>query len=359
MTGYKERLDELHKAIGNWLRPDNRELQTAIERTVDEKLFTFPDIKHQILALKKSVEHGDLDRWVERHRESLQLPETKKIVSLHAGNLPLAGFQDIVAVLLSGSSYLGKLSRKDPWLPESFLKSAESAGLEQITWSLNLDSLAGSEADALIFSGSPVSVGPVLDQVSEDNIVKPDASTLIRTAHYSVAWVGDLEPKTMKDLTEAVFRYGGRGCRSVAVVVSPYPLREISCSFTDYVEAYWLQNPQLLSPPPALAQRAAYNRAIGLEYSWLDQFLIEEREEVPEENFILSWIEGGPERMKQFIESNRQGLQTVYLPAGTSPEILRGAGVTPEWLYTAQRPSIDWKPDGVDTIGWLLEVFQG
>lgn len=355
MSGFNRRLDKLQKAIRNWLRPDNRELQAAIERTVDEKRFTFPDVRHQILSLKKSVERGDLERWVGRHSHRSIVPETHRVVALHAGNLPLAGFQDMLAVLLSGSSYIGKLSRKDPWLPESFLKSVKAAGMPGVRWAHDLESLSGCEGDALIFSGSSDSVRPVLDQVSRNAIVKAEASTLIRTAHYSVAWIGDLEPKTMKDLTEAVFRYGGRGCRSVAVVFSPYPLREISCTFTDYVEAYWLHNPQLLSPPPALAHRAAYNRAVGVEYSWLDQFLIEEREEVPEESFILSWIKGGPEQMKHFIKKNRHGLQTVYLPAGSSPEMFGELGVSTEWLHTAQKPPVDWKPDGVDTLGWLLE----
>ena len=63
-----------------------------------------------------------LRRWLDDSLSHPDISPRKDTVfyALHAGNLPLVGFQDVLAVLLSGAGYAGKLSRKDPWLIASF-----------------------------------------------------------------------------------------------------------------------------------------------------------------------------------------------------------------------------------------------
>jgi len=55
-------IEKLQKAIDAWLSPDNEDLRKAIEATVADGLFSFEDIKYQILALKKTLKKGELER---------------------------------------------------------------------------------------------------------------------------------------------------------------------------------------------------------------------------------------------------------------------------------------------------------
>ena len=111
----------------------------------------------------------------------------------------------------------------------------------------------------------------------------------------------------MQQLTEAVFRYGGMGCRSVKIVIAPVSLESIKCEFTDYIESFWLKNPQHKKPPASLFYRFACNKGVGIEQSWLDDFLIEETEKKPEHDFVLHWIEGGPEKLKEVVTRLQPG----------------------------------------------------
>ncbi|MEX2368722.1 MAG: hypothetical protein WD510_04370 [Balneolaceae bacterium] len=343
-------------AINNWLRPDNRELREAIDRTVQEGLFSFPDVKHRILSLKRTLNEENIRQWLENSRLSAGGGlGGRKILCLHAGNLPLVGIQDALAVLLSGAAYLGKVSGKDPWLLPSFLKEARRAGLGEITWSDHLGSLEGARSDAVLFSGSARSVQEVLRAIDDLNLAKEGYLSLMRTAHYSLAYIDQNEAQTMEDLVEAVFRYGGRGCRSVAVVISPFSLEDEKCSFTDYVESFWLNNPPHHKPPPSLYHRYAYNKAVGHSQSWLDDFLIEETEMKPDKEYVLHWIRGGREKVRDFVQKYGSGLQSVYvtrrevkIPGLEKKEL--------ELLSNAQCPPVDWQPDGVDTLKWLRRL---
>lgn len=356
MQNLDQLISKISSATRLWLQPGNRILKLAIERTVDEGLFGIEDIKHRIRHLKHSVHADSLEKWCTKSGLQTSPLQNKLVCCLHAGNIPLVGFHNLVAVLLTGSSYRGKLSRKDPYLMESYLKILEETGLVQNNhWSTELNQFRLLNADAVLFSGSEASVGPVRESLQKLEIISANTPELIRTAHYSVAWITDNRPATMEDLTESVFRYGGNGCRSVAVVVAPFSLNEEKCSFTDYIESFWLKNPQHEKPNPSLGYRFAYNKALGIEQAWLHDFLIEEYLSYPDEKFILQWIKGSRSEVDQVVRHSAGSLQSVY----SNSEIgTNAAGRIVEPLSAAQKPPVWWKADGVDTIEWLLKTFR-
>ncbi|MEX2573857.1 MAG: acyl-CoA reductase [Balneolaceae bacterium] len=375
MTGNyltEDYLKRIHGVIGEWLQPKNRDLSEAIDRTVKEGYFSFADISHQLRSLKKRVTLESLAAWSEKNRLVPGELAGRKALCLHAGNLPFVGFQDFLACLITGIQYTGKISRKDPYLLPSLLKTLKTNGVgagaksvagvsdsgdeEGMTWSTDIDSLFGANADCVLFSGSGRSVKQVRRRIGELKLAKPEADYLVRTAHFSLAYIDSEDPKTMQDLTEAVFRYGGKGCRSVAVVISPYEFEKVKCSFTDYIESFWLKNPQHNKPQLSLFYRYAYNKAVGHSQSWLDDFLIEETTEAPDHDFVLHWVTGDEQTIPYFISQYGSGLQSVYV-------IRKGADISGldkkcEMLSTAQNPPIDWEPDGIDTIEWLLDRFR-
>ncbi|MEX0945424.1 MAG: hypothetical protein WDZ38_07070 [Balneolaceae bacterium] len=354
MQKRSERIDKLSDAIDRWLQPDNSELKEAIDLTVSEKLFSLEDIKHRILSLKNTLTRENLIRWAELSKLNPESNQGKEIVCLHAGNLPMVGIQDLLATILTGAKYVGKLSKKDPYLlPTLISKLKISDVADNPQWTVNIGQLRGIKAKAILFAGSGKSVQKVKSKLRSIGVANSNTPALIRTAHFSIAWIRDMEPETMVDLTEAVFRYGGRGCRSAAIVVAPEPLLSNSCSFTDYIESFWIKNPQFEKPEESLKHRFALNRAVGVPQLWLDHFLIEERFEQPDENFILYWIKGGESELKELIQKTQNGLQSVFTTGSYMDRQIEGFTLEP--LSEAQNPPIWWRPDGVEPISWLQE----
>src|SRR5699024_4582356 len=145
------------QAIDNWLRPDNLYLKKAIDKTVSEGYFSFPDVKHAILALKDSLSEQALHRWAEQSglTDSEEDASGKNVLCLHAGNLPLVGFQDALAVLLSGARYSGKISRKAPYLLPVFLNEVKkTSGWNDmdVQWAHRLDDFEDMQNDMILFA---------------------------------------------------------------------------------------------------------------------------------------------------------------------------------------------------------------
>jgi hypothetical protein len=339
-------IQHIDNATRRWLQAENRYLKEAIDKTVQEGLFSFEDIKFAILALKEKVDAGQIIKWAERvGLGEGQNQKGKKVLCLHAGNLPLVGFQDALGTILSGANYSGKLSKKDPYLLPTWLDALKDIGLENsMHYSTSLDSFDGLQAHKVLFAGSEQSVQPVKEQLIQSNAAHENTEFVVRTAKFSMAYISYEEPQVMTDLVEAIFRYGGQGCRSVAVVVSPISFKDLTCHFQDYVEAFWLKNPQIKSPSPLLEYQFAYNKAIEREQVWMDHFLIQESEDVPEMDFTLHWVTGGEAKLKELKEQYGTAVQTVYT-AGQNIE-----GIKTEFLSEAQTPNLWWEPDGIGVI---------
>lgn len=346
MRSFEEHVIKIEEVAKKWLRPDNQSLKKAIEQTVSEGLFSIEDIKFQIRALKQNIDSGQVKEWAAR--SGLRGDKNAighKILCLHAGNLPLVGFQDALGTILSGADYYGKLSKKDPYLLASFLSEFDKIDLDQkIEYSTGLDHFRELETDKIMFAGSSESVPKVKGELTRLNILKPETEMVIRTAKFSMAYITSEEPDIITDLVEAIFRYGGQGCRSVAVVVSPMRLNELKCHFQDYIEAFWLKNPQHKKPPEALAYQFAYNKAIDRQQAWMNDFLLQESEEFPELDFTLHWVKGDQEKLTELKEKYGNAVQTIYT-AGDKIE-----GVETEFLSQAQTPALWWEPDGIGVI---------
>lgn len=339
-------ITKIAEASKKWLRPNNAQLKKAIEQTVEEGLFSFEDIKFQIRALKQYIDSGQIEEWAKR----AGLGEKKnsigqKVLCLHAGNLPLVGFQDALGMILSGANYFGKLSRKDPYLLPTFLEELKISGIETgINYSTDLSEFKNLEVDRVLFAGSSQSVPKVKEALNKLNAVKQETEFVIRTAKFSMAYITNEEPEVITDLVEAIFRYGGQGCRSVAVVVSPIRFNKLKCHFQDYIESFWLKNPQHKKPTEALAYQFAYNKAIKRPQAWLDDFLIQENEEFPELDFTLHWVQGDEIKLKELKEKFGSAVQSVY----TAGEKI--SDIDSDFLSLAQRPPLWWEPDGVGVI---------
>lgn len=306
--------------------------------------------------MRESLNRQNLHLWTEKSGLFENSVKSRTILCLHAGNLPMVGIQDLLAVMITGGRYVGKLSKKDPYLLAALIVKLKEHGIgEDSIQEIHLEKLKGISADAVLFAGSENSAKTVKKKLLALGIIDIDTPLLIRTAHFSVAWIHDQYPETMKQLIDAVLRYAGLGCRSVAMVVAPFAFTLNSCNFTDYVESFWVMNPQKERPPASLYHRYAMNKAVGISQIWLDDFLIEEDLKKPDHNFILQWIVGGEDVMMEIITDYGSGLQSIYSTDRYIGTEIANRVLEP--LDEAQIPPIWWRPDGVDTIAWLQNHF--
>jgi hypothetical protein len=353
MPNYQDRLNKLIEALRNWFVPDNQGLREAIRKTVDEGYFAEHDVRHAIRALKQALLPDELNDWLQRSLPdpTADIVEPKSVLCLHAGNIPMVGFQDVLVTLMSGHRYVGKVSKKDPYLLPCLLDYLNESGFD-ISYALTLEEIPTQTFDRVLFSGSEESVPKVKQALRTEELVTSSTQYLIRTAHFSIAYLDSLHPEHMKALTEAIFRYGGQGCRSVGIVVSPYPLDEIKCGLTDYIESFWLNNPQHLKPEPKLAYRFAYNKAIERSQAWLDDFLLQEGGFELDQSFITYWTQGEWDELVSLADYFGPMVQQLYLP---TPDYDLGRwNHRVDMLSQAQSPHLDWQPDGVDPLQWLL-----
>lgn len=352
MTDYKTAI--VARAIEDWLHPDNSAIKKAYKRTIEDGLFPAHDVSFQLDYIRNYYTKDALDQWVQTYKP---FSSPGKVLALHAGNLPLVGFQDVVAILLTGAQYMGKLSRKDPWLLASFLECyCAVSGEDHHQWSTSLDDLDGT-ADHVMFTGSESSVPGVKNQLSRLNLFDQNTRWLIRKAHFSMAYIDEPDQKKLKDLVDGMLRFEGKGCRSIATIVAPFSFMEKACNITDYMEIFWMQNPPRKKRSALTSQHIALNNAIGrLQYP-VEYLLIQESEEPDFSNEdVIHWIKGDWDTAKQIAKTSGKHLQCVYHP-DKNPENVASDLYT-EPLHQAQTPAANWKPDGIDTISWLISAHK-
>jgi hypothetical protein len=358
MNDVEKRIDTLLKATDCWLSSDNDYLMDAIDRTVREGYFSFPDIQFALDVFRESITRESLEGWVEQAGLSDGSDaEGQNVLCLHAGNLPLVGFQDAFSTLLSGARYTGKISRKDPYLLPTFLNEVKKTAVwsdMDVQWTHRLHDFEGMRHDAIIFAGSESSVPDVKEAIQEYKLAKEEARYLIRTAHFSMAYLDNTNQESIKQLAEGILRYGGQGCRSVAVVVSPFELDEVKSELQEACLNFWKENPQHKKPGPKLKQQFAYNQAVDRPQLWLKHFLIQERGLELDQDFICYWVQDDESTTTTLANQFEGQLQSIY--SSNSDSNVPEHSDKVDSLETVQRPAISWKPDGVDTLAWLVNI---
>lgn len=358
-SNLRERAKKVAGAFQEWLHKPDTGLIEAKEQTVHDHYFAAHDVDYSLRCFEQEVTEESLLSWLDDQIPDQSVIIPQKILCLHAGNLPMVGLQDVLACLILGHKYYGKISRKDPHLIPSFLTYWEKQHPDDPTaWSTDLEKYYGLVADAVLFSGSAETVPEVRKTLREGKMVGNDTKYLIRTAHFSIAYLDRNDPAYIKTLAGAIARYEGKGCRSVAIVVSPVSLLSIQDDVRDAFAKFWNQNPPASKRKARLQYRAAYNEAIQRPHVMLDTFLIEENDPDPEDD-VIYWLDGRPEDVCELAYRFSGQIQNIYVTNSdiAIPDCSDFSGRI-ELLGCAQCPSISWKPDGVDVLRWLSGFNQ-
>lgn len=340
--------------IKQWF--DSSDLREAVEKTIDSRIFSRLDVNFALEHLKTRIERGDLRTWAEMHGELNLGSKKSTILCLHAGNLPLVGFQDMLAVLLSGSNYAGKISKKDPYLIESFLnllKCLHPELDEQIIYSTNLGDFAGLNADLWMFAGSESSLSEIKSILETSQIVKPGSESILRVAHFSMAiLINPVEDSCLMNLVDAILRYDGKGCRSVAIVYSDSSLIDLS-SRLEIIGKEWLSKNGLNFNPSALLKlRYSYNSAVGSDQVWVGNALLQVGHPIVGHNQHVYWQ--SLTELGNQLNQYGSGVQQVYTCMETEFFESELFSEKKDYLGKSQKPELYWKPDGIDPLKWIL-----
>lgn len=385
----------LQKHLIEWFEHEQSGMRTAIQQSILGTDFSSSDIHFQLSSIKSRLVAGDLVRWVEQsygeedpqvnepeqneqeeHEVDSQPYEQTHVLCIHAGNLPLVGLQDALAVLLAGYSYTGKISRKDPYLLVSILKWLVHRGWQsQIHhWSIETADIPPKNYHKVLFAGSEASLTTLKNMLVKAEIIESQTTWLNRTASFSIAYCSSKEmvKKHASQLIEAIVRHGGKGCRSVGVVVCPVGLDELKNPLEEALKSALIEAEIEANPDSKLskheakqnkltsvAYKKAYNLAIDRSFLCVGDWLIEEHsvEQVPEpkSNRVVYWVKADVEVLGSLMERFGLALQSMYYLGADNSSFkgLLNDFTNIESIDRAQRPPLYWKPDGVDVLRYL------
>lgn len=208
-NGKKDESNALNASFYN----DMEELIQSVH--IHNQWFTEANVRNAMGALADSLQENSFLDWIATYINDLQtVKPPKRVAVIMAGNVPMVGFHDMLCVLISGNTFVGKLSSDDKFLLPfiaKVLKAIEPGFNDLIEFTE--DQL--KNMDAVIATGSNNSA-----RYFEYYFGK--YPNIIRKNRNSVAVLTGAEtPEELKQLGNDVFQYFGLGCRNVSKLFVP------------------------------------------------------------------------------------------------------------------------------------------
>lgn len=192
------------------------QFEDAVRRATEENpWFTEENILHMLTSVAEMLDQKALARWLDPYRERMRDRLSGQTVAvIMPGNIPMVGFHDFLCTLITGNRIIGRLSSEDsvliPVLADVLIKGEP---LFDSRIRFTREKLV--DFDAVIATGSDASARQFEYYFSK-------VPRLIRGNRNSAAILtGDETREEMTGLGEDMFRYFGRGCRSVSHLYVP------------------------------------------------------------------------------------------------------------------------------------------
>ncbi|CAA0247150.1 acyl-CoA reductase [Tenacibaculum maritimum] len=298
--------------------------------------FTKDNILFSIENWSKALNEKDLTTWVST--ETLGKNPSKKIAIIMAGNIPLVGFHDFLAVLISGHNVVVKQSSNDEHLLPFLAKY-----LEYVAPSLKGNILFTKDKltnfDAVIATGSN-NTARYFEYYFKD---KP---SIIRKNRNSCAIItGNETAEDFKNLSEDIFRYFGLGCRNVSKLFIPK-----GYNFDPFFKGMFHQ--QEIINNTKYANNYDYNKAVYLmsEFDILENGFLMIKEDQSYSSPIASIFYeyyDNIDNLKIKLYEEREKIQCVVANNFIENEIPFGQ---------TQHPKLSDYADGVNTLKFLSEL---
>lgn len=328
-------------ALGEWAaHMPPIEMETIANRAHQANgWFTPENVQKAFKGLARYLEPEKLENWMAQYPIG-ENTQPRKVGVIMAGNIPMAGIHDFIAVLMSGHHLMAKLSARDTVLMKhvaSKLQQIEPrfAGL------ISFHDGIMKEMDAVIATGSDNSSRYFDYYFSK-------YPNIIRKNRVGCAVIhGEESRESLAPLAEDIYRYFGLGCRNVAKIMAPegYRFDRLLGAIEDFGAQIVLNH--------KYANNYDYNRSIYLVNSdpHLDNGSLILREDagfVSPISVVFYEYYRDEAHLHERIGANSDALQCIVSEQGQFPNSLP--------FGKAQEPEITDYADNVDTMAFLANL---
>lgn len=331
-------------AARKWENPEYPARASATKKTLKiDNRFTEESIAFAINQQMDLLVEEELKTW--SHSLNCKTPETVGVIN--PGNIPFVELQDLLAVVLSGHKYLGSISSKSTYLLPAFISEIRNEGADIKATFVQQKDVFG-RCQKLIASGSNETITEIAAIAARAGL-QPD-QCLLRGHRYSIAVLdGWEEEDTLVMLAEDALMHEGMGCRSVSILFAPENM-----GVDSVLEAFALHRgvfPAHEATSKSIKMQQAYADALKLPNAFAEdfQFLVSKGEPLEQGICHIRWVSYSDiDEVEVWLKAQEKQIQCVF-----SDE--RFLSQHPDWLPigTAQRPSLDWRPDGVSHASFL------
>lgn len=343
-------VDALAAAAEAWRDPDHPPRAAAVERTLQaDNAFTEEAIAFAVNQQMSVIEPEALRRWAAEGRAA----SSRLVGLIGAGNVPLADLQDVLAALVAGHRVLAAVSTKSPHLVPAFIAEvAEHAPTLPVVFADARRIFA--EAEAIIVTGHDETRAWAEAECEAHGI--PPARRLLRGHRYTVAVIdGQESQQERENLAEDALLHEGFGCRNVAIIWAPAGIAADPYfeAFADFRGVF----PAHATTPGRLKLQEAFLAAVQAPHATGEglAFLISKGDPEPQPPGHVRWAEYADlEDVRAWLRAEATTLQLVVAREGLMGALDSPVATAP--LGDAQRPALDWCPDGVDTMSFLRSI---
>ncbi|MBT8401728.1 MAG: hypothetical protein KJO98_14715 [Rhodothermia bacterium] len=346
-----KQLEAVLEACRRWSDPAHPPREEATEASLScRNRFTAEAVVFAVNQQVSTVDEESLDRWI----GGAAVAERRIVGVFNPGNIPFAGFQDLLAVLLTGHEYLGKVSSRSPYLLPAFVRDLKLDYPDApVAFAEKEEVIERSEA--LIVTGTDETAETVA-RLAREHGLTPE-NILARGHRYSCAVVGrDESYDLLERLAEDSLLHEGSGCRTPAVIWAP--AGSSPDGFIDALANFRGVFPAHPDTRGALKMQIAFHKALEtpMAYADDDSFLVTRGEPNPQPPGHIRWAEYADlDEVRSWMDANRDALQLACITAR-----VRGKFEHPPIpvgdVGHAQRPALGWHQDGRDVAAFLLSL---
>ena len=294
--------------------------------------FTKKSVQTAFKGIATWLTEESLTNWLKDYKVKENNP--KNVAIIMAGNIPLVGFHDFLAVFLSGNKAMIKLSSSDKQLFEALFHNLCLIDERMKEW-VTISDGPIKNFDAVIATGSDNSSNYFESYFSKH-------PHIIRKNRTSVAVIDGSETKEeLKELGKDIFTFFGLGCRNVSQLWIP-----MDFEINRFFEAIYEFNPVINHNK--YANNYDYNKAVYLmnKADLLDNgfLLLKEDFSLNSPLGMLHYVRYQDSiDAEHYLNDNQDKIQAIvgknYIPFGRS-----------------QQPKLDDYADGVDTMQFLINL---